>query len=560
MNSILKTKYGIIALLFIFWGCSSVFFDAFYDTDKDTVPNTSDNCKYTPNQDQSDGDLDGQGDVCDGDLSNGPDIPDKPGRLPDLVDTTVYLQSGNRTIDVETVGDDSGPVDSCTITAGLSVSPAISVSADGNTCVLSIPDSLPAVSSMYQVTILASNGFGEDDTPALVTFYILNPPDLQDGVNVNFIRTIPGAEDFVNSDTTGNIISCTSNVPLPAGLMLSASPNAETCIIFGTPTEKTTGTLLAMVTARNAAGSTQTVAVNIDVADPDVGYSISIDLDGVTFSMKYVPAKTFPTGSADTGSATLSQSYYIMETETTSQLWQKVIAWAKNNSYTFDEHADYLAAPANSKIPVITHWYNAIKFANALTEYYNFLNPQSQLTLAYGGTTEEQRKIREDDLRSSIIAVSITDNTNASGFRLPSNHEWELAARFIEDSNNDGDISDSGEYYPGDYASGATANTSDATETQKVAWYSANSVAGTPKVVKGKTANALGLYDMSGNVKEWVFDTVSGNLGQRQLRGGSVESAAALIRVSRNSNDYEGPGSNVVSARNSTGIRLVSRR
>ncbi len=33
--------------------------------------------------------------------------------------------------------------------------------------------------------------------------------------------------------------------------------------------------------------------------------------------------------------------------------------------------------------------------------------------------------------------------------------EWELAARYIDDANDDGDIEDANEYYPGNYASGA---------------------------------------------------------------------------------------------------------
>jgi formylglycine-generating enzyme required for sulfatase activity len=71
---------------------------------------------------------------------------------------------------------------------------------------------------------------------------------------------------------------------------------------------------------------------------------------------------------------------------------------------------------------------------------------------------------------------------SARGYRLPTEAEWEYAARAGE-----------GHVYAGSGSPGA------------VAWYSQNSGDKTNRVA-GKQANAWGLYDMSGNVMEWVWD------------------------------------------------------
>ena len=127
-------------------------------------------------------------------------------------------------------------------------------------------------------------------------------------------------------------------------------------------------------------------------------------------------------------------------------------------------------------------------------------------------------------------------------FRLPTEAEWEYAARGGKKSN--------GYKYAG-------SNTVD-----NVAWYDGNSGSKTHPV-KTKQPNELGLYDMSGNVFEWCQDRYgsyssgsqtdpkgpsSGSL--RLLRGGSWGNFAGDCRVSFRG--YSGPG-----GRGYPGFRLV---
>jgi formylglycine-generating enzyme required for sulfatase activity len=94
----------------------------------------------------------------------------------------------------------------------------------------------------------------------------------------------------------------------------------------------------------------------------------------------------------------------------------------------------------------------------------------------------------------------------AAGMRLPSEAEWEYAAR-----------------------AGSAGPRYDALES--IAWYDANSSDQTHEV-RRKKANAFGLYDMLGNMWEWVQDAYGENGEKRVLRGGSFYNLARELRVS----------------------------
>lgn len=103
-------------------------------------------------------------------------------------------------------------------------------------------------------------------------------------------------------------------------------------------------------------------------------------------------------------------------------------------------------------------------------------------------------------------------------FHLPSEAEWEYAAR--------GGNRSQGYKYSG------------SNDVDRVAWFWDNSDIKTHPVAT-KLDNELGLYDMSGNVREWC--NAAYNCSCRVLRGGSWDGSASYCRVA--TRNYYSPGS-----------------
>ncbi len=266
------------------------------------------------------------------------------------------------------------------------------------------------------------------------------------------------------------------------------------------------------------------------------GEQTSHTAGGVGFNMRLAPAATFPTGIEGIpdderderweplpGTDTVEVPFWIAETQVTYELWYTVRQWGLNNGYTFQNagregsHGSDGQAPTSKRNEPVTRvsWKDGIVWANALSEM-----------LGYNPVYTYQGNVIRDSRKEPACDKAVQKNTN--GFRLPTSFEWELAARYKGNDRSHRAISRGGLWWTrGNYASGATADYNNASATQEVAWYSANS-GSTTKDVGLKRANGLGVYDMSGNVWEWCF-TEDGCC--RVVRGGSWDGTASGLRV-----------------------------
>ena len=155
----------------------------------------------------------------------------------------------------------------------------------------------------------------------------------------------------------------------------------------------------------------------------------------------------------------------------------------------------------------ITYW-QALEFCNKLSEKYG-LKPVYKIN---------NQSIKIIELDGKEVQPQYADFSNTEGFRLPTEVEWEWFARGGEVAiqNNTFDYEYSG-----------------SNNVDEVAVYYERFRENKIKNVGIKKSNQLGLYDCSGNVWEWCYDTWEENVytengfiydkseGKRVLRGGS---------------------------------------
>jgi uncharacterized repeat protein (TIGR02543 family) len=262
---------------------------------------------------------------------------------------------------------------------------------------------------------------------------------------------------------------------------------------------------------------------------------------------------TFPREIDDSGTATVNAAYEIGATEVTYELWYTVREWAKNkvDPYTFSNPGregsginDGGSPTGASQEPVTdVTWFDAVVWLNALTEWVNE-KTGSNLTPVYYYDSGHTTVAKDSDDSSNFTLEgghscrSAYAKPGATGFRLPTSNEWELAARWRGNDTANTVSSYTDPYFTqGDSASGATADHNNATATGDVAWYTDNA-SGTLSVSQ-KGANTLGLFDMSGNVGEWCDDWQPGNSGSfRIVRGGSWNDYAIDLQLGFVNSDF----------------------
>ena len=238
-------------------------------------------------------------------------------------------------------------------------------------------------------------------------------------------------------------------------------------------------------------------------------------IDGGTFSMGSATGIEAPEKPEHTVEI---KSFYIGKTEVTFDDYDRYC-----DSMKLTKPGDMNWGRAKRPV-IIVSWLDAVA-------YCNWLSKQEKLQPCY-----------------VINGTNVKWIDTANGYRLPTEAEWEYAARGGNKSKKT--------LYAG------------AEKPDDVAWYNVNSNQQTqPTAQKG--ANETGLYDMNGNVWEWVWDIYDGDYYQkspaanptgpdagtyRTMRGGAWYNNLSYITVS--SRQYHNPDFR----QNSVGFRIARNK
>ena len=249
-----------------------------------------------------------------------------------------------------------------------------------------------------------------------------------------------------------------------------------------------------------------TVQTDTDIKVAFKPFDKTYTVSWISFTMKGIAAVTNGSvGHADnTNNAphTVSLSAYLIgETEVTQELWEKVMG---NNP---SAHQEYTKRPVEK-----VSWYHAIAFCNKLSKACG-LEPCYWVN----GVNFDTLTFDDIPTSSNYYWNNAICYWNKNGFRLPTEAEWEWAAK--------GGKSDK---WPG---------TNVERELKDYAWYKAN-CGWTTHEVKKKLPNGYGLYDMSGNVRDWCWDRYENSTpadGQTDPTG----PASGFLRVERGGSGYD---------------------